>query len=227
VKLARTIIRLILVWPTFFGWLFPPLFVWACKSFRINKKTLVLSAEWRDWVVDPSWFAGLIRWPFGRKYVLVGGETIAGMKVPTRMRLARESEKATHRSWWKFSTTLMRGMIFQPGRRSEKSEPPSRIERHEQVHVEQGEDRVILAFIISLVWLFISGHDPLKTWGTHVAIWISGAVWQLPNFLGAVLRGEHFYRGAQHEKSAYAQTDTEHTTDLSWLDVYETEDQSL
>ena len=122
---------------------------------------------------------------------------------------------ATWRPWvtrfWKYSTTLARGMVFHPL-------AGSRTVAHELVHVNQQEDRVLLALVISIVWAICDGNG-LESWALHLAVWSSGVLWQVPNFLTAVLRGGHVYRDAEHERSAYAQTD-DRNFEGSWLQAH-------
>ena len=131
---------------------------------------------------------------------------------------------ATWRPWitkfWKYSTTLSYGIIFQPGTNSQ-------IKEHEAVHVRQVQDRNTLAFVLALAG-FITGlatsSAPL-CWFAF-SIWLCGPIFQVPNFLTAVLRGGHVYRDAEHERSAYAQTDTHHVKDKSWLDTHLSKDRT-
>lgn len=103
---------------------------------------------------------------------------------------------------WRYSTTLGRGIIYQPGRRAPKGQPWTSIQAHEHVHVRQIEDLMLLSFIVGLVVAVSTGH-----WGIGLALWWSGGMWQLPDFITAMLRGGNAYRDSEHERSAYAQTD--------------------
>ena len=113
---------------------------------------------------------------------------------------------ATWRPWvlkiWKYSTTLGRGIIYQPGRRAEPSAPWTQIQDHEHVHVRQIEDLMMLSFIIGLVVALCTGH-----WLLGLGLWWSGGLWQLPDFVTAALRRGNPYRSSEHECSAYAQAD--------------------
>lgn len=108
---------------------------------------------------------------------------------------------STWREWvskvWRYSTTIGRGIIFQPHARTDR-----RIRRHEATHVRQSVDRSVLAFLVG-VGLGISSP------AAGLAFWLSGWLWQLPNFLTAAMRFgiRNAYRDSEHERSAYAQTD--------------------
>ena len=167
-KLALSIVRYVLTWPTFLGYLFPLLMVgvFAAEDLRFEDDG-VLTATWRPWV-----------------------------------------EK-----FWKYHTTLARGMVFQ------NDATPKGVQ-HEHVHVRQQEDRVFLALILALVVSIVS----LNPW--WMFLWVSGVLWQVPNFLMAVLRGGHVYRDSEHERSAYAQTDLKGRSQRqSWLTDHENEEQ--
>jgi len=108
---------------------------------------------------------------------------------------------------WRWSTTIGRAIIYHPDHRDDDpTEVDTRLERHERKHVWQVEDMMLLSLIVAaLLWL--SGTDVLAC----MVVYVSGGAWQLPNFLAAGLRYgftfDAMYRGAEHERSAYAQTD--------------------
>ncbi|MGW8177452.1 MAG: hypothetical protein ACWGQW_01430 [bacterium] len=125
---------------------------------------------------------------------------------------------AQWRPWWaakwKYSTTFGRAIIYHP--RIADGTPEiidHRVEKHEMVHVRQVEDRMLLAFLVGLVVFLVTGN-----WILGLALWVSGGVWQAPNFVTAVLRGGHIYRDTEHERSAYAQVSEQHGK--SWLDEH-------
>ncbi len=105
---------------------------------------------------------------------------------------------------WKYSTTLGRTIWWQPGKRDPGEELDERIERHERIHVRQVEDLMVLSFIVGLICGIATGD-----WLLAFLTWMSGGLWQLPNFLTAMLRYgfRSVYRDSEHERSAYAQTD--------------------
>jgi len=106
---------------------------------------------------------------------------------------------------WKYSTTISFGMGIHP-------RSGVRTQKHERVHVRQVIDRSLLAGVLALIAL------PVDPW-LSLGLWVSAPVWQLPNFLGVLVRGDgHIYRDAQHERSAYAQTDEKDRGATSWLD---------
>jgi hypothetical protein len=116
---------------------------------------------------------------------------------------------------WRYSTTLGRGIIYWPGARAEIGEKVTRIQEHEHVHVRQVEDLMLLSFLVGLVVGLVTGN-----WWLGFALWASGGVWQLPNFVTASLRHgvKNAYRVSEHERSAYAQTDARGTG--SWLSAH-------
>lgn len=123
---------------------------------------------------------------------------------------------AVWRPWvakfWKYSTTVSRGIIYHP-----VSAANARIREHEMVHVRQVEDRVLLALVLGIVAASLVAAQA-SPFFTFLGFWVAGVAFQLPNFLGAVLRGGHVYRDSEHERSAYAQTDIHHTSNgKSWL----------
>lgn len=132
---------------------------------------------------------------------------------------------------WRFSTTVGRSTIYFPGSRHPKTE------RHEQIHLDQVEDLMLLSFLVGLAVIVCTGNVLLG-----FLLWSSGGLWQLPNFLMALLRYGHnvkwppegsfftrlknflrdlflevAYRDSEHERSAYAQTDLG-SDGLSWDD---------
>ena len=112
---------------------------------------------------------------------------------------------------WRYSTTLGRVVFCQPG-------VGERTSRHELVHVHQVEDRMLLSLIVGAIVATATGD-----WLLGLALWWSGGMWQLPNFATAALRfgWRNAYRDAEHERSAYAQTDELLPGGKSWWDVRE------
>jgi hypothetical protein len=121
--------------------------------------------------------------------------------------------------YWKFSTTISRGMVFQPlSRRHTSVAALTRTEEHERVHVRQSEDLTFVALIVGLVVWAISG-----SLGLGLGLWLSGPFWQVPFFVTALLRHYYpkpegdswwthiflnvMYRQSSHERDAYSQTD--------------------
>lgn len=120
---------------------------------------------------------------------------------------------------WVYSTTLGRGIIYQPGLRAGVGIESTRVEKHEAVHVRQFEDNALLGFLIAAAVAIATQNYVLA-----IVLWWSTGAWQLTNFLTAGLRWgwtqEHMYRDAEHERSAYAQTDiTQHEDPASWQDL--------
>lgn len=138
---------------------------------------------------------------------------------------------------WPFSTTLGRGIVYHPSHRRTSLEDDERLEKHERIHVAQVEDLMFLSLILGIV-VSIKTDDVLFGF----LVWFSGGVWQVPNFVTAILRYGHTikspnaslfskiksvlsqvfgiaYRDAEHERSAYAQTDAFPDSDESWSDL--------
>lgn len=113
------------------------------------------------------------------------------------------------RSLWKYSTTLAAGMVLQPG-------ASERTMKHEGVHVRQCRGLVLLGLVLGIVVALDTGD-----WWWLPKLWLPGglALYKLPNFLVPLLEGGHVYRDSEHERSAYAQTDTREGGS-SWLDEH-------
>lgn len=109
---------------------------------------------------------------------------------------------------WKYSTTIGFFIGKHPSTLLQKNE---RTLKHERVHIRQLIDRGILADMLALCALFVNFE-------LAFAFWLTAPFWQIPNFLGALLRGGHIYRDAEHERSAYGQTDLGTHGEDSWLD---------
>ena len=121
---------------------------------------------------------------------------------------------------WQYTTTLGRGIVYQPGWRHDGPvERWSEIQHHEHVHVRQVEDLMLLSFIVGLCV-----GAATSNWLLGAILWASGGAWQLPNFLGAVMRGGRVYRDSEHERAAYAQADVR--DEKSWLDENTTTDRT-
>lgn len=114
---------------------------------------------------------------------------------------------------WRYSTTLGRGIIYQPDCRAPRGVPTTRIQRHERVHVRQTEDLMMLSFVVGLVVALCTG-----AWWLWPVLWWSGGMWQLPNFITAMLRGGNAYRDSEHERAAYGETDLHDESGRSWAD---------
>lgn len=113
------------------------------------------------------------------------------------------SWRAGNRPIFTYSVTLAAGMCLHPW-------SDARVLEHERVHVRQLEDLAIsgipLAIAVCLVgWTW---------WG--LAFWPGAMLLEVGNYLGAVLRGGDVYRDAEHERSAFAQTDLR-PDGSSWL----------
>jgi hypothetical protein len=178
--------------------------LFAARDLRLEELG-VLTAVWRSWVVKPRTWLGARTRPDGEV-------------------LLDEDGRVVYRNLWRWSTTIGRGIIYQPGaRRARPEEPLTATEDHELVHVRQVEDRMMLSFVVGLAVLLAvglaGGGWPLATVLGGV-LWASGGSWQAPNFLSAGIRHgfnlEGVYRQAEHERSARAQT-SRWCSGKSWL----------
>ena len=148
---------------------------------------------------------------------------------------------AEWRTWfskrYKYSTTVGRSILFHPSHRKTGEPMDERLEKHERIHVWQVEDLMFLSFSVGLGVAIHTGDLKLG-----FMLWLSGGLWQLPNFVTALLRFGHTikypkgpgrlknffkffhllfmeiaYRDSLHERSAYAQTDV-YSNGSSWYD---------
>ncbi len=117
--------------------------------------------------------------------------------------------------FWKYTTTIGRGWIKQPGRDSDV-----RLKRHEETHVRQGADLSFLALVLGAVTIYFTGD-----WKLGIALWCTGWAWQLPNFVTAAMRYglSNGYRYSGHEVEAYALTNIIVPADagMSWAQIFE------
>ena len=120
--------------------------------------------------------------------------------------------EATYKRW-PYSTTLGHAIVFKPHGREDR-----RIVHHEDVHVRQTEDHMVVGFLLCLL-LSVLGH-----WAIGLALWWSAGSWLLVGYLTAGIRWgwsqKSMYLGAEHERSAYAQTDViQRDTPCSWEEI--------
>lgn len=94
---------------------------------------------------------------------------------------------------WRYSTTIGACMWLHP-------EHGSWTEYHEWIHVMQYQD-------LNLLGAILGGFCCIVSWRLGLILWASsGAPWLIPNFItGWIVHGSA-YMGAEHERSAYAQT---------------------
>lgn len=147
---------------------------------------------------------------------------------------------AVWRPWvakkWKYSNSIGYGMVFHPSAdRGVEDVVDTRIEKHERIHTFQVQDMMVLSLLLANICMLF-GATPLQ----GLLMWWSGGLWQLPNFLTAMLRHgpakkltddkrssfkrltDNAYRSSEHERSAYAQTDLVAQLgghDASWQDL--------
>lgn len=102
-----------------------------------------------------------------------------------------------------FSTTIGRGIIYDPMWYDETVAVDNRVEKHEFVHVAQIEDLMVLSFVVGLGIALVTGD-----WWLGLGVWWSGGGWQLPNFVTAVIRwgSKGLYKDTSHERHAYSET---------------------
>lgn len=112
---------------------------------------------------------------------------------------------------WQYSTTVGRGIIFQP-------DADARVHAHEMVHVRQTEDAGLAALFVALL-LFVLTHS----WLVALLVWVSSEMGFLWFYVAAWLRGGNIYFDAEHERSAFAQTDPWCGGSMSWLELRESE----
>lgn len=110
------------------------------------------------------------------------------------------------RPLWRWSTTLGRGIVYQPeARRPVPSGPPTGVELHEGVHVRQVEDLMFASLVVGAIVAAVTGN-----WLLGLVVWWSGGAWQAPAFVASGLRSgwtlEGVYAQSEHERSARAQT---------------------
>jgi hypothetical protein len=126
-------------------------------------------------------------------------------------------------SFWKWTTTIGRGMIGQPGAFENEY-----LVRHEVVHIRQSADQSMRGLILGAI-VAQQADNPVLGW----ALWASAWTWPLTNFVSSLLRNwcprpagvawaahwlvDLIYRRSEHENSARAQT----TPRLggSWIEV--------
>lgn len=120
---------------------------------------------------------------------------------------------AEARSERRFSVTLGRSIIYAPGHSNDTAAVDNEVERHEHVHVRQAEDEAVKGLVVGVAVALLSG-----LWWLGAGVWAAfPALLVVHNVTGAMRYGlKGIYRDAEHERSAYAQTDTEHTAGPSW-----------
>lgn len=125
--------------------------------------------------------------------------------------------------WWRYSNGFGRVTIYLHSVISGDSSRAQRVRAHEHVHIRQTEDDMVKAFLVAL----IAGLLAWNFW-VFVGIWCSGILWLPVGYLTSMFRYgwkrgyKHIYRQAEHERAAYAQTNTD-SRGRSWLAYYEKE----
>jgi hypothetical protein len=109
---------------------------------------------------------------------------------------------------WRYSTTVGFAIVMHP-------EHGARVLQHELVHVRQFRDAGLLALCLAgAAWL---ADSPVLA----LLLWLSGPLYLVPHYAGAILAGGHAYLDAEHERSAYAQTAL--VDGRTWLERRESE----
>jgi len=112
------------------------------------------------------------------------------------------------RTWYSGygGTTFGHGGILGPGFAGGKG-IDTLMERHEDVHVEQHEVAMVVAFTAAGAILAVLLQQPFSvwTWVLPLVVWCSGwPAYLIASWSVAFLRGESLYRGSSHEEAAYA-----------------------
>jgi hypothetical protein len=119
--------------------------------------------------------------------------------------------------YWRFSNGFGRATIYQHSAISGGTSSVARVRAHEGVHIRQTEDDMVKAFLVGLV----AGLCAWNLW-VFIGIWCSGIIWIMVHYLASMLRygwGKgyfYIYKNAEHERAAYAETDTD-IRGNSWL----------
>lgn len=125
---------------------------------------------------------------------------------------------ACWRAWvpTRFSVTLGRAVVYTPEAYDDTAAADNRVERHEAVHVRQAEDENAKALLVAIAVYAVS-----RSWPLALAVWCSGGLWLFVHNLTAVVRYgiSNGYRDAEHERSAYAQTDLPRALGKSWEEL--------
>ena len=145
-----------------------------------------------------SWFAILlIRLVFGSKLFWIDGLWV-------ELRWRSLPDRIWGKKW--AGATMAHGGVFASGRSGGKG-IDTQIERHELVHVEQFEARMLAGFILGLaacISCLLGGAVNTAPWA-GLLIWM--VAWPLgytASLVQAYLRGEDPYKGSYLEEAAYA-----------------------
>ena len=124
---------------------------------------------------------------------------------------------ARWRPWFskrfRYSTTLGRGICYGPGSYDASAAIDNRTEMHEFVHIKQFEDAccqgLALGALLMTLTLWWGWVTPVEGLGLWALVWATSPAWNAVNNLTGALRYgiKGLYRDAEHERSAYAQTD--------------------
>lgn len=125
---------------------------------------------------------------------------------------------------FRYSTTLVRTVWYNPCRRDDKENFDDRVEQHERVHIFQAEDAAFQGFVMGAVlssvfyiWGFVTPAHSMGIWFTIYVAWPLALMLHWP---AALLRYgprgtgpwhkrmfETAYRDSLIERHAYAETD--------------------
>ena len=212
----------------------------ATRRHRFDTRMWTWECVWAPWIIRPRTWGWITKNPFGRLFVWdeggawpedsynsvyngeLDGKKGRWLALPTGTK--RHPNRKYAGNFWKYGTTLAYGIIYGPGAipENDTTVADTRHERHEDVHVRQAQDELVTSFLVGLAvgigfWAHGHGVAGVVWW---MCLWLSGIAWRAPNFLTAWLRGGNPYRDSEHERSAYAQTDTHHVKDKSWIEKH-------
>ena len=116
----------------------------------------------------------------------------------------------------RFSVTLGRAVVYTPLAYDDTAAADNPTERHEAVHVRQAEDENAKALLVALAVYAATG-----SWLLALGVWCSGGLWLFVHNATAVVRYgfANGYRDAEHERSAYAQTDLPRGLGKTWEEL--------
>lgn len=113
------------------------------------------------------------------------------------------------RTWYAryWGTTFGHGGFYAPTKSGGEG-LDTHVEVHEHVHVEQYEVSMFIGFVLGLSLFGIFNYlkmNLLTSSFIALGVWMSGFMLFIASgWIVAALRGEHAYRGSQHEEAAYA-----------------------
>lgn len=164
--------------------------------------------RWTLWILSLPWnalvlVAGAITgfwWWAARSWRLDWSEGVPILCGVWRDWIDKDPDDPSDTGFWRYSTTFGHVILFQ--RRHLEGRNGERLQQHERRHVRQLEDEALRAFVLGVI-VVVATDD----WLLAIALVATAYAHLATNFLSALLRGGNPYRDAEHERSAYAQTD--------------------